>query len=45
MPTDAEIAARLRDLVGELERMDRREDYWIRRQLRAILDGEEGARS
>lgn len=41
MPTDAEIADQLRKLVKELERMDRREDYYIRRQLREILDGNE----
>ncbi|HSU47459.1 MAG TPA: hypothetical protein VLJ40_11140 [Arthrobacter sp.] len=40
-PTDAEIADRLRSLVKELERMDRSEDYRIRIQLRAILDGEQ----
>jgi hypothetical protein len=41
MPTDAEIADRLRKLVKELDRMDKREDHDIRIQLHAILDGEE----
>jgi hypothetical protein len=40
-PSDAEIVARLKRLVKELERMDRTEDYRIRRQLRDILDGYE----
>jgi hypothetical protein len=38
-PTDAEIVARLRRLVKEMERMDRTEDRRIRNQLRDILDG------
>jgi hypothetical protein len=38
-PTDAEIVARLRRLVKEMERVDRTEDRRIRNQLRDILDG------
>lgn len=44
MPTDAEIADKVRHLASELERMDRSEDRWIRKQLRAILEGEESGR-
>jgi hypothetical protein len=39
-PTDAQIAARLRSYVKELERVDRSEDRSVRRVLRDILDGE-----
>lgn len=38
-PTDAQIAARLRRLVKELDRTDRTEDRHIRNQLQDILDG------
>lgn len=37
--TDAQIAARVRSYVKELERVDRSEDYTVRRVLRDILDG------
>lgn len=41
MPTDAEIVDRVRKLLKELERMDRDEDFHIRRQLRDILTEEQ----
>lgn len=37
--SDAQIAARLRSYVKELERVDRSEDRTVRRVLRDILDG------